>query len=254
MKKYSISHEQWLEMYFYPKISQEELSGLVNKTIADIQGKSNGLKCAVAHSFGKDSLVLYDLCKKSGIKECFLVRCDLEYPIFMDYIEARKPEEMTIVNTGQDLEWLYKNPHMLFPKDNKIASRWYSIVQHRGQDLYCKNNNIDMLILGRRKEDQNFVGRGTNIYKKKSGLTIFNPISDWTHEQILAYMKYNNIELPPIYFWKNGFIEGTHAWPLRYFADDDMQAWAQISDIDMSIVNEAAKYFDSAKEFLNKNN
>ena len=250
MKKYSISQEQWLDMYYNPKISKQELDLLVTKTIYDIQTKSNGLRAAVAHSFGKDSLVLYDLCKRAGITECFLVRCDLEYPEFLKYINDNKPKEMKIVNTGQDLKWLAKRPYMLFPKDNQTASRWYSIVQHKGQDMYCEENNIEMLILGRRKEDQNFVGRGTNIYTKKNGVTIFNPIADWTHQQILAYMRYNNIELPPIYFWTNGFVEGTHAWPLRYFADSDLQAWKQIAEIDISIVEKASKYFETAKDCL----
>ena len=75
-------------------------------------------------------------------------------------------------------------------------------------------------------------------------------MSDWTHEQVLAYIHYYNLAMPPIYDWKNGYLCGTHPWPARQWTGSTENAWSEIYEIDSSIVNEAAEYFESAKAFL----
>ena len=67
-----------------------------------------------------------------------LVRCNLEYPAFIAWIEQNKPSGLEVVNTGQDMEWLKKHPDMLFPDKSNKAAQWFHIVQHRGQARYYK--------------------------------------------------------------------------------------------------------------------
>ena len=107
-----------------------------------------------------------------------------------------------------------------------------------------------MLLLGRRRADGNYVGKGDNIYTNSQGVTRYSPLSDWTHEQVLAYIHYYNLAMPPIYDWKNGYLCGTHPWPARQWTGSTENAWSEIYEIDSSIVNEAAEYFESAKAFL----
>ena len=107
-----------------------------------------------------------------------------------------------------------------------------------------------MLLLGRRRADGNYVGKGDNIYTNSQGITRYSPLSDWTHEQVLAYIHYYNLDMPPIYGWKNGYLCGTHPWSARQWTGSVENAWEEIYGIDSHIVKEAAVYIPSAKVFL----
>lgn len=231
-------------------VSRKDLDHLVDKTVKEIKKKTKGKKAAYAWSGGKDSLVLGDICKRVGITSCVLVISNLEYETFIEWVKAHKPSGLAIINTGQDMKWLAAHPQMLFPQDSKIAAQWFHIVQHRGQAKYYKDNELDMMLLGRRRADGNYVGKGDNIYTNGQGITRYSPLSEWTHEQVLAYIHYYNLDMPPIYKWKNGYLCGTHPWPARQWTGSIENAWAEIYEIEKPIVIEAADYFPSAKEFL----
>lgn len=107
-----------------------------------------------------------------------------------------------------------------------------------------------MLLLGRRKADGNFVGRGSNIYTNNKGITRFSPLADWSHEEVLACIHYFDIPIPPIYQWKNGYLCGTHNWAARQWTQNEANGWAEVYDIEPEIVIEASKYFEGAEVFL----
>ncbi len=251
-RKQRIKNTDWIETLdkIEQLVSEKELNQLVEKTLKEIKKKIKGKKAAYAWSGGKDSLVLGELCQRVGMMPCVLVVCNLEYKAFMEWVEVHKPPELSVINTGQDINWLVSHPNMLFPQDSKCAAHWFHIVQHRGQEKYYKEQNLDMMLLGRRRADGNYVGRGGNIYTNAQGITRYSPLSDWTHEQILAYIHYHGLELPPVYGWKNGYLCGTHPWAARQWTGGVENAWAEIHVIDADIVIDAATYFQSAKEFL----
>lgn len=251
-RKQRIENSDWIDTFekIEQLVSKEELDQLVEKTIEDIRNRTAGKKAAYAWSGGKDSLVLGEICRRSGITPCVLVICNLEYKAFTEWVEENKPPELSVINTGQDMKWLAAHPNMLFPQDSKFASQWFQIVQRRGQTKYYKERSLDMLLLGRRKADGNYVGKGDNIYTNGQGVTRYSPLSDWTHEQILAYIHYYKAPMPPIYGWKNGYVCGTHPWPARQRTENIENAWAEIYEIEKEIVIEAAEYIQSAKEFL----
>lgn len=251
-RKQRIKNSDWIEAFekIEQIVSKEEIDQLVARTVKDIRKKTKGKKAAYAWSGGKDSLVLGEVCRMAGVNACVLVICNLEYKAFIKWVEEHKPPELAIINTGQDMKWLAAHPHMLFPQDSKYASQWFQIVQHRGQAKYYKENDLDIMLLGRRRADGNYVGKGDNIYTNRQGVTRYSPLSEWTHEQILAFIHYYNLEMPPIYEWENGYLCGTHPWPARQWTKDIQNAWKEIYRIDTSIVIEAADYFPSAKEFL----
>lgn len=207
-RKQRIKNSDWIETFdkIEQLITKKELDQLVDKTIQDIKAKTKGKKAAYAWSGGKDSLVLGEICRRAGISSCVLVISNLEYKAFTQWVEDNKPPELSIINTGQDIKWLVTHPHMLFPQDSKYAAQWFHIVQHRGQAKYYKENNLDMLLLGRRRADGNYVGKGDNIYTNSQGVTRYSPLSDWTHEQVLAYIHYYNLAMPPIYDWTNNDV------------------------------------------------
>ena len=123
-------------------VSKKELDSLVKKTVKDIKEKCKGKKAAYAWSAGKDSLVLGEICEKAGIDQSVLVRCNLEYPAFIAWIEQNKPSGLEVINTGQDMEWLKKHPDMLFPDKSNKAAQWFHIVQHRGLISTCSSHKL----------------------------------------------------------------------------------------------------------------
>lgn len=251
-RKQRIKNSEWLNAMenIESLVSKKDLESLVKKTVADIKRKTKGKKAAFAWSAGKDSLVLGQICHMAGINACVLVVCNLEYPAFLKWVEANKPPELEIINTGQDLRWLSNHPHMLFPQDSKTAAQWFHIVQHRGQARYYKDHELDVLLLGRRRADGNYVGRGENIYTNGQGVTRYSPLSEWSHEQVLAFIHYYNVALPPIYEWKNGYLCGTHPWAARQWTGSVENGWKEVYEIDRSVVKEAAEHIPSAKAFL----
>jgi len=250
-RKQSISNDDWIKAMANIKtiIAEADIKKLEKAVIAEIKTKTRGKKAAYAWSAGKDSIVLGAICEKAGVKDCMIGVCNLEYPAFLAWIEKHKPAACEVINTGQDMSWLVKHPQMLFP-DSTRASQWFTIVQHRAQTKYVREHKIDVLLLGRRKADGNYVGKGDNIYTAK-GIARYSPLSEWTHEQLLAYIAYNNLPLPPIYDWPNGYKCGTHPWPARQHVGNHENGWREISSIDPTLIEEAAKAgITSAIKFL----
>lgn len=251
-RKQSISNETWLKAMetIEDSISREELDRLADATIQDIKTRVKGKRAAYAWSGGKDSIVLGNLCEAAGVVDSMIGVCDLEYPDFIAWIEANKPTGCEVINTHQGMDWLADHQEMLFPQNSATAGRWFSLVQHRAQRLYSKSQELDLIILGRRKADGNYVGRGTNIYTDGKGITRFSPLATWSHEHVLAYIHYHQLPLPPIYGWKNGYLCGTHPWPARQWTGSVENGWCEVYDIDPSIVIEAAEKIESARAFL----
>lgn len=206
---------------------------------------------AFAWSGGKDSIVLQHLATQAGVEQCVLGRSDLEYPAFVEWVESHKPPGLEILNCGWDLEWIVRNPHMLFPVGSRLAARWYAGVQRWAQAKYAARRNIDVLLLGNRRADGNYVGVGSDSYLL-GDLRRFSPLAAWTHEDILGFLHFNGLRdsLPPIYAWPRGFRCGTHSWARRSKIHTIRYNWAEIWTIDQSIVIAAATRLDSARQFL----
>ncbi|XBX08348.1 phosphoadenosine phosphosulfate reductase family protein [Enterocloster clostridioformis] len=251
-RKQSIKNEDWLAAVsrIEELVPRVELDKLVEDTVKEIRLQAAGKKAAYAWSGGKDSLVLGEICRRADITECMIGICNLEYPEFLTWIQEHKPENLEILNTGQDMAWLEKHKDMLFPADSKAASRWFSIVQHRAQAKYYKAHDLDLILLGRRRADGNYCGKGGNIYTDSKGVTRYSPLAGWKHEAVLAYIHYYNVPMPPIYGWPNGYLCGTHPWPARQWTGSEESGWAEVYQIDPGIVAEAARKFPGAKKFL----
>mgnify|MGYP002623746136 CR=1 FL=1 len=253
-RKQKITNDEWLQAVANIEnlVPKEQLEEKINATIEDIKEKASDKKAAYAWSAGKDSIVLGALCEQVGISDCVLVASDLEYPAVLEWVQVNKPPKLEIVKTGQNLAWLANHPGMLFPQDSSTAAQWFHIVQHRGQAKYYKAHDLDILILGRRRADGNYVGAGSNIYTNNDGITRYSLLADWTHEEVLAYIHHFHLPLPPLYGWPNGYLCGTHPWPARQWTGSIENGWREIYQIDPSIVINAAHYLDSAKEFMSR--
>jgi hypothetical protein len=227
---------------------------LVERTVKEIQDTVGKREAAYGWSGGKDSIALRAVCERAGIYKCVFGMTDhLEYPAFLRWVTDNMPPELTIIKNGWDLRWLAAHPEMLFPASSTIAGKWFKGVQHVAQEKYYAMKNLSILLLGRRRVDGNYVGGWSKCYLN-GDLLRYSPIADWTHEEVLASLKYEGYldNLPPFYTWPRGFRCGTHAWPARQWCPSVTAGWREVFEIDQSIVREAAALIPSAAEFLER--
>ena len=251
-KKQSIDNSAWIEAMANIErlVAYDDIEKLSKETMEELGRATEGKKAAYGWSGGKDSIVLGHLCERAGITDSILAVCDLEYPAFMEWLNRNKPEGCEIINTGLNMGWLLKRLNILFPQNSAAAAPWFSNVQHKAQRMYFKKHNLDILLLGRRRADGNFVGRGANSYTDGHGVTRHSPLAAWKHESVLAYIHYHKLPLPPIYAWEKGYLCGTHPWPARQWTGSTENGWREVYGIDLDIVRGAAEHIESAHRFL----
>jgi 3'-phosphoadenosine 5'-phosphosulfate sulfotransferase (PAPS reductase)/FAD synthetase len=196
-------------------------------------------------SGGKDSQALRVVMDQMNIQDSYLAISSLEYPEFLAWATNHMPERLSIVlNEKANLDWLSRNPKMLFP-DTAHASRWFQIIQGSARRKYGFENEKSLIFLGRRKADHNqkpdYIENQTRV---------FSPIFDWSHEDVLTVLGAYQMSLPPCYWWPRGFQVGTGSWAARQWTGSAQNGWAEIWQIDPRIVENAAKRIDSARIFL----
>lgn len=226
------------------------LDRLIERAVADIRAMVRHRRAGYAWSGGKDSIALALCAEAAGVSECVMGISNLEYPAFLEWVTAHMPAGLEVINTGQDLDWLAAHPDMLFPMSSNIAAKWFKIVQHTAQARFFKARGLDVLLLGRRRADGNYLGAaGEMIYTSSDGITRFSPIGLWEHEDVLAAVERAG-SWPPIYSWPRGFQVGTHSWPARQWCGAVENGWREVFSIDPAIVREAAAVLPSARQFL----
>lgn len=248
--KHRTTNGQWLDAIanIESLVTPEEVGTFAETATERIRSASLGRHAAFAWSGGKDSIVLADLCEKAGVHDGYFAYCDLDYPAFIRWCEANKPEGVKMMHTGYGLDLLVEHPELIFAR-GAIGQRWHQISQRRPFTRMFFDNNLDVLLVGHRTIDGNVCGDEFTI-RKNTGETRFAPIADWPHEILLGYIHYHRLALPPIYGWKDGFIQGTHAWPERDYCDSLEQGYREVYEIDPSIIVDVARKIPSAAAFL----
>jgi 3'-phosphoadenosine 5'-phosphosulfate sulfotransferase (PAPS reductase)/FAD synthetase len=200
---------------------------------------------AYGWSGGKDSLALEVVCEAAGLADCVLVISALEFPATLTWVTNNMPWGLTVeARTKLNLHWLAAHPEMLFPQTAETASRWFALVQHAGQRAYAQRTGCEMLLLGRRRADGNYLGQriepGGYAYRDRGGFERYSPIADWSHEDVLHVIAAYARDLPPCYSWPRGFRVGTGSWPARQWTENRRHGWQEIAAIDPGIVQIAA--------------
>lgn len=229
-------------------ITQDRLRELEQKAIRDIRLISKREKCAYGYSGGKDSVVLKSLVQKACVDiTCFCSLTSYEYPAMERFIKATAPLNAIFLETKDaTIDYLNEHPQYLFPEEtDKVIRSGYTKHWRAVPEKYLHDNGYSSMITGRRIEDGNFCGRvlGDGIYISQNKLIkSYNIIADWTHEELLAYIKINNLPLAPIYKYPNGFKYGTHMWIERDRVSGSIEkTFDEVWAIDKSIVINTAK-------------
>lgn len=262
-KKQNIKdNKEWLEAWnkCTDIYSWDDIASLQSKAILNIQEVCSRYK-SICNGWiaGKDSIVVQDLINKSGIKSIPIMwRGINEYPEMKKWIDLNKPKGLIEeIIDKYSLDYLEKHQEYLFCK-GKTRQQWMATKWQRQQKDITKYE-FDLFIAGRRIKDGNQCGnKENNFIVNKNGYDVFSPIAEWNAEQLLAYIKYNSIELPPFYKWDRGFLIGSIAmgeWTERAIMDkSELEVWDELYNIDKSIVNKASQKLTSARKYLEMRN
>lgn len=240
--------------------SREHIEALTQQAISNIRKIANShSKLCSGWIAGKDSIVLNHILERSGISYTPIIwRGTNEYPAMIDWINRNKPEGLIeeIIDKFS-LEFIEKNPDFLFCQGD-TRNKWMGEKWKRYKKDIPKHG-FDAFLVGRRIKDGNVCGKKEEGFKRvKDGYTEYAPLAEWSHEELLAYIRYNDIELPPFYEWDRGFLLGSVAmgeWTERPTAGKTVfEVWDELYNIDKTIVENAAKTLTSAKKYLEKRN
>lgn len=251
-RKQSLEHADFQRMRVRSTqvINRRAIMSRVDQAVEEVRAFTRGRNAAFAWSGGKDSIALRFVAELAGISDCVLGITDLEYPAFLAWVTAHMPDGLEVINTGLDIDWLAANPGMLFPRDASVAAQWFAKVQHAAQRRYFKARGLDVLLLGRRRQDGNFVGRSGENHYSCDGVLRYSPLADWTHMEVFALIDHFGLPMPPFYDWPRGYRCGTHPWAARQWCRNVADGWAEVYRIDPSVVRFAAQRLDSARMFL----
>ena len=250
MLKQKSENREWIKLFNNCQlcVTRATLLKLEAKAVQDIRraASENPNGCAYGYSGGKDSVVLKELIKRAGVEMPCFCTIQSEYPEMERFIRETAPANTEyIYPTDFSMEFLNTHPEYLFPERTakRIRSE-YTMHWRVHAQRYLKSRGIGAMITGRRLEDGNFCGKVENgIYTSRNNFVkSYNIIADWTHEQLLAYIKINRLPLAPIYQYPNGFVFGTHMWFERDRIEHSIEkTFDEVWAIDKTIVINAAR-------------
>ena len=210
----------------------EDALSVINTTIAM---HKNPL---VAYSGGKDALVTMHLVQQ--------VRPSTKGVCEMSFLFERQADDIrnTVAKHGWDVDfvehlnwdWIRKHPQLLFEADVKGRGKRHFQRQQTSVRLYAQRNNHDLVIFGRRTQENKVPAM---VYDRK-GVTQFHPIRNWTRDQVWEYLEMVGIPQPWIYSQRFGQLAGNAPfYALRTtWTGSVEESWRQVTELDPKINKE----------------
>jgi phosphoadenosine phosphosulfate reductase len=112
---------------------------------------------------------------------------------------------------------------------------------------YIKEKEITVVIRGSKKADARV---GVPNLHEENGVTYWSPIWDWSHEDVMEYLRRNNVRLPPHYdfFWDSldcwtctGHLKHCGAGRLAYVKEFHPDKWPELKRRIHKVNNEIAR-------------
>lgn len=175
-----------------------------------------GYEVAVGFSGGKDSQVVYDLCKRSGIRFKAYFNHAFESSTTLQFIREHYPDVIwrRDHNFGF-IENIWKNHNSLLPT-SEIS---YCCKDYKHNPKYVDNASVVGVRRSesqKRKDRKVFEAKNNTVVKKNkalfseyftdictgvgtSGVIQLKPIVDWTDEEVWEYIKKHDLPINPEY-------------------------------------------------------
>lgn len=161
--------------------------------IERIKHFSNGsMDYYVAFSGGKDSIVMYDLVKRSGVKNYIVEYKNTTVdPPELIYFIRENYSEVKIVNPKMTM-W------KLIEKKQMPPTR---LVRYCCEYLKEDSGNGKIVITGIRHQESSKRSKRKMFEPcmRKKGKYYLHPIIDWTDSEVWEYIKTNNLKYPSLY-------------------------------------------------------
>lgn len=233
-------------------VTDSQLDDLIAATLADIIAVARAARLGYAWSGGKNSQALAYLMARAGIHTSVLCHsADLEWPAMAQWTAVTKPLGCETVTVPVGVAWLAAHPQLLFPQ-GRHGTRWAQLHQ-QAMARWFHREALDVVAVGRRKVDGNWTGPpGTDRYTTAHGVTVWSPLSRWSHEQLFALLEREGLALPPCYRWPRGFQVGTGPWPARQWTDSVDHGFDECWRIDPAVIRRAAAALPAAADWMRR--
>lgn len=244
--------EVWNNIQMY--VTREEIEEAICAAVAEIKRVLHFYPNAgYGWSGGKDSIALQVVLERVGEIKNVTGCTQVEFPVQDAWVLKNRPAKNEIIrNPDVTLSWLRDHPKRLFPKSANPF--WTRISTRRAQYIYQDRHTPDLLILGRRRIDGNIIYSHPPFdihVERKHNMRQYSPLRSWTHEMVLATIKYfyGEENIPPYVHFPNGWVNGDGAWAGMLFPTKH-EGWEYVYKIDPGIVKRAALQLPSAGKFL----
>ena len=171
----------------------------------------DGEVLGLAWSGGKDSLILYEVLKGLKLADYHFVTFKnkaLYFPDTRRWYLSNQPKGVVDLEMPMTPEQIRKE---MFPRNARAVKKWLE-PKWKALKARQKERPLDWTLMGRRIDDGNKIV--AERFESKKGMKTWNPLKDWTNEDVAAYIVWKRINLPPDYYFKDGFKYGVCAWPL----------------------------------------
>jgi 3'-phosphoadenosine 5'-phosphosulfate sulfotransferase (PAPS reductase)/FAD synthetase len=238
----------------------------VARLIDEVRQVAKTQRVGYGWSGGKDSQALRWIMEQAGVERSVLgVTPDLEFPAMVQWYAAHMPEGCDVIEQPAfDMRWIRANPEMLFPRGTR-GTEWFGVAR-RSWRQFAKYERLHVLVLGRRRKDDNYIGPpGTDRYLDREGVLRWSPLGLWTHEEVFALIAQQQLAMPPCYDWPRGYVTGTGAWasrdavwqktttdPDHQLALDRDHGFAECWAIDADTIRAAADRLPAAREWMQR--
>lgn len=202
--KHFNTQEEWLEVWNnYEKYrSREEIEETIAASVAEAKLVCSGKNAAYAWSGGKDSIALQIVCEEAGINKGFCAYNQLFFSDSIDFFFRNRPDGIEMIDTGEDYDWLAQHPSFMFPPST--TNNWSERTHLRCQADYSRRHGIDIMLMGKRSQDGNWVPKKSLVVTGANGVPIYCPIRNWTHEDVICAIRYRGKNLSDFYFREGG--------------------------------------------------
>lgn len=225
--------------------------GRIHKLAKEINEAIDGKRAGLLWSGGKDSQVVRWFTEKLDVHFGMLVRAHplLEFNSVGVWLDENTPKYIDVVQSPLTLQYVLDHNLPLHSWPSDLDRRVWEEPKWKLQREWTRDNNIEILLTGRRNMDGNYCGKNGR-YMSKYGYEMYHPIYDWDTEELYAMIQYFDILLPPCYYWPRGFTLTLSTW-LDTGCENETEMCELIFENDPSTLYKIAPFIPKVQEFLN---